>query len=60
LKIWSGYADQGQEGTKIRTTYKDWDESYDLGTHKKSFKQIREDAGNRRMLTNKIRKTLSL
>jgi hypothetical protein len=26
-KYGSGYADQGQGGTKIRTTYKDWDEA---------------------------------
>jgi hypothetical protein len=57
-KYGSGYADQGQGGTKVRTTYKDWDESYDLGTHKKSFKQFREDAGNRRMLTKQDKKNL--
>jgi hypothetical protein len=58
IKYGSGYADQNTGGTKIRTVFKDWDESYDLGTHKKSFKQFREDAGNRRMLTKQDKKNL--
>ena len=44
IKYGSGYADQGT-GSKIRTVFKDWDESYEVGTHKKTFKQFREDAG---------------
>ena len=45
IKYGSGYADQNTGGSKIRTVCKDWDESYEVGTTKKSFKQFREDAG---------------
>ena len=44
IKYGSNFADQGT-GSKIRTVFKDWDESFELGTTKKSFKQFREDAG---------------
>jgi len=50
IKYGSGYADQNTGGSKIRTVYKDWDETYEVGTTRKSFKQFREDAG-----TTKIR-----
>ena len=45
IKYGSGYADQNTGGSKIRTVFKDWDESYEVGTTKKTFKQFREDAG---------------
>lgn len=45
IKYGSGYADQNTGGSKIRTVYKDWDETYEVGTPKKTFKQFREDAG---------------
>lgn len=45
IKYGSGYADQNTGGSKIRTVYKDWDESLLMGTTKKTFKQFREDAG---------------
>ena len=45
IKYGSGYADQNTGGSKIRTVFKDWDESYEVGTTRKSFKQFREDAG---------------
>ena len=44
IKYGSNFADQGT-GSKIRTVFKDWDESYEVGTTKKAFKQFREDAG---------------
>jgi hypothetical protein len=46
IKYASGYADQGFGGSKIRTFFKDWDESYEVGTNKKLFKQFNEDAGS--------------
>ena len=45
IKYRSNFADQGTGGSKIRTVFKDWDESYEVGTTKKTFKQFREDAG---------------
>ena len=45
IKYGSGYADQNTGGSKIRTVFKDWDESHEVGTTKKTFKQFREDAG---------------
>ena len=44
IKYGSGYADQGTGGSKIRTVFKDFDETHEVGTNKKSFKQFREDA----------------
>ena len=35
IKYGSGYVDQNTGGSKIRTIFKDWDESFDLGTTKK-------------------------
>ena len=52
IKYGSGYADQNTGGSKIRTVCKDWDESYEVGTTKKSFKQFREDAGTITTPTN--------
>ena len=45
IKYGSGYADQNTGDSKIRTVFKDWDEFYEVGTTKKTFKQFREDAG---------------
>ena len=45
IKYGSDYADQKTGGSKIRTVFKDWDESYEVGTTNKTFKQFREDAG---------------
>ena len=58
IKYGSGYADQGLGGSKIRTVYKDWDESYEKGTNKKSFKQFMEDAGSTKIPTKQDQKNL--
>ena len=58
IKYGSGYADQNTGGSKIRTVYKDWDESYEVGTTRKSFKQFREDAGNTKIQTNQDKKNI--
>ena len=57
IKYGSGYADQGT-GSKIRTVFKDWDESFDVGTTKKSFKQFREDAGTTTTPTKQDKKNI--
>ncbi|NDE22835.1 MAG: hypothetical protein EBZ96_08255 [Synechococcaceae bacterium WB9_3_282] len=49
IKYGSGYADQGLGGSKIRTVYKDWDESYEKGT---------EDAGSTKIPTKQDQKNL--
>ena len=58
IKYGSGYADQNTGGSKIRTVYKDWDESFDVGTIKKSFKQFREDAGTTKIPTKQDKKNI--
>ena len=57
IKYGSNFADQGT-GSKIRTVFKDWDESFELGTTKKSFKQFREDAGTTKIPTKTDKKNL--
>ena len=57
IKYGSNFADQGT-GSKIRTVFKDWDESFELGTTKKSFKQFREDAGTTTTPTMKDKKNI--
>ena len=58
IKYGSNFADQGTGGSKIRTVFKDWDESYEVGTTRKSFKQFREDAGTTKILTKQDKKNL--
>ena len=58
IKYGSGYADQNTGGSKIRTVFKDWDESYEVGTKKKLFKQFREDAGTTRIPTKQDKKNI--
>ena len=58
IKYGSGYADQNTGGSKIRTVFKDWDESYEVGTHKKTFKQFREDAGSTKTPTKQDKKNI--
>ena len=58
IKYGSNFADQGNGGSKIRTVFKDWDESYEVGTTRKSFKQFREDAGTTKILTKQDKKNL--
>ena len=58
IKYGSGYADQNTGGSKIRTVFKDWDESYEVGTIKKSFKQFREDAGSTKIPTKQDKKNI--
>ena len=53
-----GDADQNTGGSKIRTVFKDWDESYEVGTHKKTFKQFQEDAGTSTTPTKQDKKNL--
>ena len=58
IKYGSGYADQNTGGSKIRTVFKDWDESYEVGTTRKSFKQFREDAETTRIPTKQDKKNI--
>ena len=58
IKYGSNFADQGTGGSKIRTVFKDWDESYEVGTTRKSFKQFREDAGNTKIPTKQDKKNI--
>ena len=58
IKYGSGYADQNTGGSKIRTVFKDWDESYEVGTTRKSFKQFREDAGTTTTPTKQDKKNI--
>jgi len=58
IKYGSGYADQNTGGSKIRTVFKDWDESYEVGNTKKSFKQFREDAGSTKIPTKQDKKNI--
>ena len=58
IKYGSGYADQNTGGSKIRTVFKDWDESYEVGTTRKSFKQFREDAGSTTTPTKQDKKNI--
>ena len=58
IKYGSGYADQGTGGSKIRTIFKDFDESHEVGTNKKSFKQFREDAGSTKIPTKQDKKNI--
>ena len=58
IKYGSGYADQNTGGSKIRTVYKDWDESYEVGTTNKTFKQFREDAGTSTTPTKQDKKNI--
>ena len=58
IKYGSGYADQNTGGSKIRTVFKDWDESYEVGTTKKSFKQFKGDAGTTTTPTKQDKKNL--
>ena len=53
-----GDADQNTGGSKIRTVFKDWDESYEVGTTRKSFKQFREDAGTSNVPTKQDKKNI--
>ena len=57
IKYGSNFADQGT-GSKIRTVFKDFDESYEAGTHKKTFKQFREDAGSTKIPTKQDKKNI--
>ena len=57
IKYGSNFADQGT-GSKIRTVFKDWDESYEVGTTRKSFKQFREDAGTTTTPTKQDKKNI--
>jgi hypothetical protein len=50
IKYGSGYADQGSGGSKIRTTYKDWDENY---KPQKSLKEFIEDSGYKKEKVSK-------
>ena len=58
IKYGSGYADQNTGGSKIRTVFKDFDESHEVGTNKKSFKQFREDAGSTKIPTKQDKKNI--
>ena len=58
IKYGSGYADQNTGGSKIRTVFKDCDESFDVGTIKKSFKQFREDTGTTKTPTKQDKKNI--
>jgi len=58
IKYGSGYVDQNTGGSKIRTVFKDWDESYEVGTTRKSFKQFREDAGTTTTPTKQDKKNI--
>ena len=58
IKYGSGYVDQNTGGSKIRTVFKDWDESYEGGSHKKTFKQFREDAGTTKIPTKQDKKNI--
>jgi hypothetical protein len=49
-KYGSGYADQGQGGTKIRTTYKDWDEATEH-PQRKTLKEFRSEAKTKKPIT---------
>ena len=58
IKYGSGYADQNTGSSKIRTVFKDFDESHEVGTNKKSFKQFREDAGTTKIPTKQDKKNI--
>ena len=58
IKYGSGYADQNTGGSKIRTVFKDFDESHEVRTNKKSFKQFREDAGTTKIPTKQDKKNI--
>ena len=58
IKYGSGYADKNTGGSKIRTVFKDFDESHEVGTNKKSFKQFREDAGTTKIPTKQDKKNI--
>jgi hypothetical protein len=54
-KYGSGYADKGEGGTKIRTTYKDWDEAKE---HPKR-KTLKEFIADAQTTTKRTKPTLS-
>ena len=55
IKYGSGYADQGGGGSKIRTTYKDFDEAADQ-PKRKTLKEFLADAGESTTTPIKINK----
>lgn len=59
IKYGSGYADQNTGGSKIRTVFKDWDESYEVGTTKKHLNNLENMLDSIKHQASRIRKILS-
>ena len=58
IKYGSNFADQGLGGSKIRTVFKDFDESKEKPKGNKTLKEFMEDAGTNKIPTRQDKKNL--
>ena len=58
IKYGSGYADQGLGGSKIRTVFKDFDETKEKPKRNKTLKEFMEDAGTNKIPTKQDKKNI--